>query len=79
MNLAHMPLLVDRQEAARALRCSPAVVDRLVAAGRLPTVYLDADDDTPKFRPEALVDLLADLVEATAGRGTLTAIAGTGE
>jgi hypothetical protein len=53
-----LPLLVDRDEAARALRCRPEVLDRLVAAGTLRPVFLDPADDQPKFDPEALVDLV---------------------
>lgn len=53
-----LPLLVDREEAARALRCSPATIDRLVEAGRLHPVRLLADDDEVRFRPEDLLDLV---------------------
>lgn len=55
---ADLPLLVDRDEAARALRCSPAVIDRLVGAGRLSPVRLFPDDDALRFRPEDLFELI---------------------
>ncbi len=58
MSVDLLPLLVDRDEAARCLRCSPAVLDRLIAAGRLTPVFLDAEDAEPKFRPEDIVDLV---------------------
>ena len=58
MRLDQLPLLVDRDEAARALRCSPAVIDRLVVAGRLRPVRLFPDDDAVRFRPEDLFELV---------------------
>lgn len=57
-----LPLLVDRDEAARALRTTPEHVDRLVEAGRLPVVRL-FPDEAGRFRPEDLVEL----VERSAG------------
>lgn len=53
------PLLVTRDEAARALRTSPERVDRLAESGRLPAVRL-FPDDAAMFRPEDLLGLLDD-------------------
>lgn len=58
MTLSELPLLVDRDEAARVLRCSPGVVDRLITAGALHPVRLFPEDDAVRFRAEDLVDLV---------------------
>ena len=58
MTLSELPLLVDRDEAARVLRCSTAVVDRLVGAGSLRPVRLLPEDEAVRFRAEDLVDLV---------------------
>ena len=58
MSALSLPLLVDREEAARALRCSLTVLDRLVTSGRLQPVRFTPDDDVVRFRPEDLLDLI---------------------
>ncbi len=68
------PLLIDRDEAARVLRCSPDMVDRMVASGQLPAIRFGSAD-TGRFRPEDLVELVeragrltaADRLEQRAG------------
>jgi hypothetical protein len=61
VTLIDLPLLVDRAEAAGALRCSEVVIDRLVAAGRLEPVHLlPDDDDAVRFRPEDLMRVVDD-------------------
>jgi len=52
-----LPIVVDREEAARALRCSAADVDDLVVDGRLPALDLFGDHQ-PRFRPEDLLRLV---------------------
>jgi hypothetical protein len=51
------PLLIDRDEAAAALRTSVEVVDELVRSGALKSVHIDGDP-APKFRPEDLLGLV---------------------
>jgi hypothetical protein len=60
------PMLVDRDEAAHALRTTPEVLDRLVAAGRLPAVRI-APEEPARFRPEDLAQLVDDSVDDRGG------------
>lgn len=63
MTLSDLPLLLDRAESARALRCTPDDVDYLVDSGALHPVRLFPGDDQLRFAAEDLVEL----VERAAG------------
>ena len=63
MTLSELPLLLDRDESARVLRCTPDDVDRLVDAGALYPVRLFPGDAQVRFSAGDLVDL----VERSAG------------
>ncbi len=74
MTLSELPLLLDRDESARVLRCTPEDVDRLVASGALHPVRLFPGDAQVRFAADDLVDLVERSAELAR-----TAVGGTGE